>query len=239
MHVSRLVLNMRNSQARRDAAAPYELHRTLITRGFGQAVEGKGRVLFRIEPERESYGHGGPVVLVQSSGVAPVWSELQSGYCLRIDGPRVFEPKIANGQLLAFRLLANPVARLRQRDESGNEIWTSSEKPHVRFRRRALLRPEEQQEWLDRQGMVHAADPDGLMIGGFRPRYVTMTPHTITHRRTGNISHLNKHSIPHVGVQFDGVLEVTDAAAFRNTLARGIGTAKAFGFGYLSVAPLR
>lgn len=36
---------------------------------------------------------------------------------------------------------------------------------------------------------------------------------------------------------FDGLLEVTDAAAFRQTLACGIGPAKAFGFGLLSIAP--
>ena len=77
------------------------------------------------------------------------------------------------------------------------------------------------------------------MTGGFRVRYVTMTPHTIIHARGGGVSHDDKPSIPHVGVRFDGVLEVTDVAAFTETLAGGIGSAKAFGFGYLTVAPLR
>jgi hypothetical protein len=34
-------------------------------------------------------------------------------------------------------------------------------------------------------------------------------------------------------------LEVTDAPAFRATLQRGIGSAKAFGFGLLVIAPLQ
>jgi CRISPR system Cascade subunit CasE len=37
-------------------------------------------------------------------------------------------------------------------------------------------------------------------------------------------------------VQFEGDLEVTDAAAFRAALAQGIGSGKAYGFGLLSIA---
>lgn len=40
-------------------------------------------------------------------------------------------------------------------------------------------------------------------------------------------------------VLFEGVLRVTDAAAFRAALERGIGSGKAYGFGLLSVAPAR
>jgi CRISPR system Cascade subunit CasE len=36
-------------------------------------------------------------------------------------------------------------------------------------------------------------------------------------------------------VVFDGLLRITDAAEFRETLGCGIGTAKAYGFGLLSV----
>jgi CRISPR system Cascade subunit CasE len=41
------------------------------------------------------------------------------------------------------------------------------------------------------------------------------------------------------GVIFEGILQVTDADAFRSTLENGIGSAKGFGFGLLSVAPIR
>lgn len=36
-------------------------------------------------------------------------------------------------------------------------------------------------------------------------------------------------------VQFDGLLEITDGSAFEDALASGIGSAKAFGFGLLSI----
>jgi len=40
-------------------------------------------------------------------------------------------------------------------------------------------------------------------------------------------------------VIFEGVLRVEDSQAFREALERGIGPGKAFGFGLLSVAPVR
>ena len=41
----------------------------------------------------------------------------------------------------------------------------------------------------------------------------------------------------HSAVEFQGVLNVTDPAKFHETFARGIGPAKAFGFGLLVIAP--
>ncbi|OGV64082.1 MAG: type I-E CRISPR-associated protein Cas6/Cse3/CasE [Lentisphaerae bacterium RIFOXYB12_FULL_65_16] len=42
----------------------------------------------------------------------------------------------------------------------------------------------------------------------------------------------------HHAVEFDGMLTVTDRAEFAVALARGIGSAKAFGFGLLALAPV-
>ena len=42
----------------------------------------------------------------------------------------------------------------------------------------------------------------------------------------------------HYATEFQGALQVTDAARFRETFARSIGSAKAFGFGLLVLAPL-
>lgn len=42
----------------------------------------------------------------------------------------------------------------------------------------------------------------------------------------------------HAAVEFQGELTVTDPAQFRATVAAGIGSAKAFGFGLLVLAPL-
>ena len=42
----------------------------------------------------------------------------------------------------------------------------------------------------------------------------------------------------HHSVLFDGRLRVTDSTAFQKALSCGIGPAKAFGFGLLSIAPV-
>jgi CRISPR system Cascade subunit CasE len=42
----------------------------------------------------------------------------------------------------------------------------------------------------------------------------------------------------HNAVEFRGILTVTDPARFRETFARGIGSAKGFGFGMLALAPV-
>jgi CRISPR system Cascade subunit CasE len=41
----------------------------------------------------------------------------------------------------------------------------------------------------------------------------------------------------HEGVVYEGVLSVVDAALARRSLADGIGPAKAYGFGLLSLSP--
>jgi CRISPR system Cascade subunit CasE len=46
-------------------------------------------------------------------------------------------------------------------------------------------------------------------------------------------------SLSFAGAIFDGALSVTDAAAFRAALETGIGPAKAFGFGLLSLSRAR
>jgi CRISPR system Cascade subunit CasE len=45
------------------------------------------------------------------------------------------------------------------------------------------------------------------------------------------------HAGEFLAVRFEGVLAVTDPEVFRATVAAGIGSGKAFGFGLLSVGP--
>ena len=46
----------------------------------------------------------------------------------------------------------------------------------------------------------------------------------------------HRHDITHFAVKFEGELVVTDPTRFAETLKNGIGSAKGFGFGLLSVA---
>ena len=121
MHLSQLVLNPEHAQARRDLATPYDLHRTLA-RAFPDddpdAHRARHGVLFRVE---DATPRGVPV-LVQSATL-PDWTRLAPGYALRTDGPKPFAPTLADGQRLRFRLVANPVKRIR---EEGRETLSPS-----------------------------------------------------------------------------------------------------------------
>jgi len=210
MYLSRLILNPRNAGARRDAARPYELHRTLV-RILNGALRDE-RLLFRIEPEA---GMGGPVVLVQTDTTPPDWEPLlKNGYLLRADGPKPFTPSLARGVRLRFRLVANPVKRI-----NGKRI------PLI-FAMHADEQVKTYTDWLGRQAERW----------GFRVLEVRDAPFRTASNRT-KLPAYEKHEIPHFGVRFDGLLEVVDPELLSSALRRGIGPAKAFGFGLLSLAP--
>lgn len=215
MYLSRLILNPHNVAARRDVARPYELHRTLL-RGLDQAPDDE-RLLFRVEPE----GSGGPVVLVQSAVVKPDWQPLlENAYLLRADGPKFFSPDLHGGQRLRFRLVANPTVKKK----------VPGKKHSVRV---PLIHDGDNpkgypsySEWLARKAAQH----------GFQVLSVQDAPFRTTSNRHKQSTY-EKHQIPYFGVRFDGVLEVTDPVALLDAVRRGIGPAKAFGFGLLSLAP--
>ena len=73
-----------------------------------------------------------------------------------------------------------------------------------------------------RRGGFYIADPENLRTVPKPRRYFQKgTTHGV-----------------HYAVEFQGVLTVTDSALFRTTFTTGIGSAKAFGFGLLALAPL-
>lgn len=92
------------------------------------------------------------------------------------------------------------------------------DKPDV-TRRFGLVKEEDQLRWLERKGEN----------GGFSIVSCTVF-------KEGKI--MDK-SLTHFAVRFEGVLEVADPDKFQDVLRSGIGPAKGFGFGLLSVAPIR
>jgi len=207
MYLSRLILNPRSRHARRDISVPYEMHRTIM-RAFPSTDQGgPGRVMFRLEPMRPDHP---PVVIVQSQK-EPDWSCLRAAdYALGIDH-KPLNIAASAGQHFRFRLRANPTVRRKNGDG-----------PDARSSRHGLFREEDQLAWLKRKGQA----------AGFTPVSVRTRDagKTITRRGPGP-QHV------HFAVTYEGILRVTDPAAFQQGIAAGIGPAKAFGFGLLSVAP--
>jgi len=221
MYLSKLTLDPTRAQAQRDLVSPYQLHKT-IAHAFpdGESDQHRARhgVLFRVEePER-----GGVSILVQSA-TAPDWGRLPLGYAARTDGPKPFSPDLSVGQRLRFRLVANPIRR---------ERIDGKAQP----RRAALVHPRATGafptgylDWLDRQAEV----------AGFTVQEVADVPFRLAPRRRVGTDEVAKGHIPHFGVRFDGLLCIVEPDRLLDALRRGIGSAKAFGFGLLSLAPGR
>jgi CRISPR system Cascade subunit CasE len=218
MYLSRLILNPRGRAVQREIANPYDLHRTVMT-AFPEDLPDRERVLFRFDTDPRT---GVPTVLVQSH-TAPDWTDLQAreGYLLPEDRwpPQVFAnpatktfdlaDQLAAGQTLTFRLRANVTVK---REGS----------------RHGLYQEEDQRAWLDRKGARN----------GFRVARVTVVQEGNVYawkpRRDGG-----KRKLTFFTVRFEGVLGVTDPQAMWDAVQSGIGPAKSFGFGLLSLAPPR
>ena len=227
MYLSRLILNAHNAQVRRELARPYQMHRTLL-RAFPQGKTGVNRgdddaagMLFRVD-ERP---HDNLIALLVQSKIAPNWAYLDGlrdshghAYLLPVptwgdDRPNPamtqfgLSEKIRQGQLLAFRLRANPTKR---RKDDGKRVGLYDEQAQIEWLRRKV---ESGGFWLLR-----------AQIGRNDKLQDTI------HRKDCT------HDLELFSVQFDGMLQVLDPQQVCKTVEAGIGSGKGLGFGLLSLA---
>lgn len=210
MYLSCLEIDASDTRGRTWLANPYRVHQRILMAFEDGAA---GRVLFRLEARRDP-----PRVIVQSPEPAD-WRRAFVDHPILAAAPLqkevVLEP--SRGQLLRFLLLANPTRRSKHHmpeRPDGREIG----------KRIGLEREEEQRLWLERKGEA----------GGFRPVDFEVRPRGQSIFRRGQ----NRPGLQtHLGVEFEGLLEVVDPRLFSGTLVDGIGSGKAFGFGLLSIAP--
>lgn len=219
MYLSKLELNPRSKEARRDLSQPYELHRTLA-HAFptldGQDYRAHHGVLFRLEAITPGYAR--PSVLVQSVTL-PNWNLLPADYCARFPEHKEVNPVFTTGQTLGFRLLANPTKKeARPGQSQGRRVALTD------VSQGDELSPA--QQWLRRKGEIGGFDLLHVLSEGFRLNEFRQSP---------TASQRSKQQIPHYGVRFDGLLRVRDPQLLAEVVSQGIGSAKAFGFGLLSL----
>ena len=204
MYLSKLSLNLRNPEIRVILANHYELHRTLLS-AFPEHLPIYERILYRLEASQQLESLF--PVLVQSY-CEPTWEALvQAGIFLPPVQVKEYEPAFQLGQVLAFRLLANPTMRLKQ---SGKRI--------------GIYHKAGAADWLGRKARA----------GGFELLNVNINMQGL---RTGiKFEQTKKNTLKHFGVWFEGRLMVADPEIFRQEICHGIGSGKAFGYGLLSVA---
>lgn len=265
MFLSQLILNPRSREVQRDLDDPYQMHKTLahaFTSGLsdkdGQAALARARTLFRVDDDKSALH-----VIVQSR-TAPQWDALpQSSYVLETPRVRPFDladEVLRPGRHFVFRLLANPTKREKNSArrvglyrEWERLAWLSRkalscgfglEEQELRVRQSCTrnLASDDASEWIEmRLPVVQVAD-----LNDGRRFPVLMSPQTVnmtTEPTTSSVDAARQKAASgkaqFSAARFDGVLQITDAVAFRAALENGIGSAKGFGFGLLSLAPLK
>jgi len=227
MYLSRLILNPHSRRVRSEIANPYEMHRTLshafsgATFGADRHLENTAGLLFRLDVHPRT---GIPSLLVQSQ-IEPDWFFLQSpdetyllnkdALPLDVENPAVkpVELRLVPEQMLAFRLRANPTAKKIQDGQKQG-------------RRVGLLQEKEQLLWLQRK--VESAG--GMLLSA------NLTCNEFIRGKLYRGDY--KHNLSFISVQFDGVIRVKYPALLVDAVRVGIGSAKGFGFGLLSLAPV-
>lgn len=228
MYISRIPLNSARYETRRLIASPYKLHAAVEKSFPPDAVrEGaQGRILWRLDfsadgnstwlyvvsPEKPDFTH-----IVEQAGwpMHPNWE---------IKDYEILLSKMTRGQEWAFRLRANPVREVRvDQGRRPNPAVVGKLKGHVTVNH--------QLDWL-----VKRSVKNGFEVLR-QPGDNSSLSCTVSQRRTERFDH-GASKVTLTTAQYDGLLRILDADTFRRCLSHGIGRAKSFGCGLLTVAPI-
>lgn len=217
MYLTRMFVNSRLRSAVKLLGSPQCMHAAVMNT-FGPGAldtEAPGRVLWRLDTigDRQALYIASPVEpdmrsLVEQAGWINGESSTTRPYAPLLDS-------ISDGQLLRFRLTANPTHSVRKPG------WEDT-KPcgHTTVK--------QQEDWL-----LQRCTGWGFTI----PDGTTETDQlSITDRRTLRFRRGSKH-VTLAQATYEGLLTVTNPTALRSTLTAGVGRGKAYGCGLLTISP--
>jgi CRISPR system Cascade subunit CasE len=217
VNLTRIPLNLRSGDVRRDLRDATGMHRRLmglLPPALGDSPRAAAGVLYRIDQQ----GPGASIALLQSA-VPPELSRLPSGYCSAPPETKDITAVLGAlraGQTVAYRILANPTrASLQPRLDDGTP---------VRGKRHAVPTAELPSWWN------HQASAAGLACQEPTTRYLR--------EPTVHASRNNDPRALHAAVRIEGIATIIDPRALREAITRGIGRGKNHGLGLLSLAPL-
>lgn len=221
MYLSRIQLNRRRRDAWRLLSSPQRMHAAVLASFPDPPTGGTGnspRVLWRLDTDGDRTHLY--VVSPEPADLAHIaeqagWPTLERGEC------RDYRPlldRLEEGQSWAFRLTANPTRYVTP--ASGG-----------RARRLAHVTVAQQQQWLLDKA---ASCGFSILATDTGEPDLAVTARTVqTFDRRGGAAPVT------IGTaQFDGRLEVIDPGALGHTLVTGVGAAKAYGCGLLTLATL-
>jgi CRISPR system Cascade subunit CasE len=219
MYLTRFEINPRRRAARELLTSPQRMHAAVLA-GFpaGQRDPNDcGRVLWRVDQRARQ------TLLYLASPYQPDLSHLveSAGWETQRWETRSYTPlldRLEPGDQWAFRLAANPVASKRKSAES------------ERSQRFGHVTVAQQTAWLLQRTSQH-----GFTI----PTQQHNEPDVaVQGRRVWRFDRQGR-TITLATAVFEGQLEVTDPAALRRALTHGIGPAKGYGCGLLTLAALQ
>ena len=227
MYLTRFRINTGRVGARKLLASPQTMHAAVMT-SFADAPSGGDgpRVLWRLDRNGAADTH-----LCIVSPMRPDLTHLveQAGWPTTARWETFdyapFLNRLTKGDTWKFRLTANPVHSIRRRAEEPTKIT-------------AHLVPSHQLNWLLKQegraGFKVVEKPAGKQLVPDRDTHDLLIHgrRQIRFAKKGNGGQVTL-----LAVTFDGRLEVTDPDAFRATLTQGLGRAKAYGCGLMTLAP--
>lgn len=191
------------------AANPYHYHQALW-KLFPGLENAERDFLFRVEQQQKGVVTN---VLLQSH-TQPQSTE-QSPTLIAL---RDYDFNIENGQRLRFRLRANPIKTIK---DNSKGVVEKKGKTFTKTVRVPLIHEEQQQDWIERK--LHAfAKLETLIV----------QPEPVLYFRKNKEARSGKIQT----VLYDGILTVTNFSEFKQAVRQGIGPAKAFGCGLVSIA---
>lgn len=215
MHISRVQLNPQRRRTRWLLASPQRMHAEVLNLYPDPSTGSQGetpRILWRLDHD------GAKMFLYVVSPQIPDFSKLveEAGWHTAPGESRDYAPLLDNlkaGDSWGFRLMANPVRYIKPEGAPrGKRV------PHLTVRY--------QEQW-----MLEQAEKNGFSVG----QDELGKTFGLTYRRKQRFQRGDQNVTVSMA-RFDGTLAVEDPELFRQALVRGIGPAKAYGCGLLTVA---
>lgn len=233
MYISRVPLNGARHAAMELISSPSKMHGAVESSfppmapesALSETDDEEGRILWRID---RAHGEGRSAWLYVVSPRKPDFTHLceQAGW--PVEGgweTKDYEAllnRIEPGLRCQFRLKANPVRKvLKDKGAKSKRDVVGSIQGHVTV--------EQQMQWL-----IDRSEQHGFRILHDSDGFIQLR---VSQRGKGSFAHSGSRATLLTAV-FDGLLEVVDSELFRHTLCFGLGRAKAFGCGLMTVVPL-
>lgn len=235
-YLSRIWLNPLRTGAQRMLTSPQVLHAAVLGGLSRQPVD--ERVLWRLE--RDSPHRAGLLVLTQS---IPSWEHLieQAGWPVADDPQALvksYQPlldQLGHGREFRFRLRANPVSSTRHPTKPSaqqrDRLAASARPRGVRIPHRTAA---QQLSWLTSKLANWGFEPPTSADGD--PDVAVTARERLAFSKAAGADGSRRVILE--TATFEGRLRVTDTDTARGSLLDGVGSARAYGCGLLTLAPL-